>query len=831
MANTSISLAMRYAMRDMRHGLKGFKIFIICLLLGVFIIACVGLLTSMIDDALKRNAKSLLGGDYELYMTYRGMDELQREFMESQGTLSLAIELRTIAKHNDTFQLVELKSVDEAYPLYGEVKLDPPMPLQQALQGNGIVVEPDLLERFAIKVGETLAFSGEEYLINAVILAEPDRVVNTFSFGPRALMSESSLRDSSLLQPGGLTRYRYRIALNNSIPSEGWKKKVEDVFPDADWRIRDFSSAAPQVERILNNLSLFLTLTGLTALIAGSVGISNSVNALVQRKYFTIATLKSIGASSAFVFWYYLLLIMAVALGTIAIALSLALLAAWQGAGLINQLIDLGVRFSFDFTALSIATLYGLLITLTFSLWQLGKVYDIKPSSIFKGRAGIDGKPPKFIRLFSGLLLVVLVLFAVVTSSNRAASMMYIVSLFVTIFLYYYASACLVRVTSRRRNGRFWLRHGLANLSRPGARTLPSIVSLGIGLTFLVCISLIDGNIQRSIQNIRPDDAPTHFFIDIQSDQQKGFRALLEDEQADDIQLAPMIRGNITHIKGVPAAEVDVASDVRWAVRGDRGFSYAATPPKGTEMIAGEWWANDYSGKPLISFDERIARGMGVGIGDELSFSVLGEPIVATIHSLRKVDYQNFRMNFAIIFSPGVLEDYPQTHIATANVPPTNQVLKRLAETMPNISPINVEHAVRQVAKLTNDLALAIRITAIFTLVSAVIVLIGTLVAAEEQRVRDIIVLKVLGARKMDIIKSYLVEYSCIGLIAGGVAVVAGSAISYIVIEQFRYFEFGLLPHVSSLIVLASLLVIIVIGLAITLRSFKRKPLEYLRND
>lgn len=825
------ALAVRYALRDMRHGLQGFRIFVICLLLGVCIIASVGLLSAMIDRALKDNARALLGGDVEIYLNYTAMDAEQRAFIEQQGDVSLSMELRTIATRADQFQLVELKSIDGTYPLYGEVVLDPPMPLEQALQNKGIAVEAALLERFEAQVGDTLEIGGQTFTIRAVIDSEPDRIVNTFSFGPRAFIGEDDVAATSLIQPGSLIRYRYRLALPEGADAQTLRDAVEARFPKAGWRIRDFDAAAPQIENILKNLSLFLTLTGLTALIAGSVGIANSVNALVQRKYFTIATLKSIGATNGFVFRYYLSLIMVVTGLTIILALGLALLAAWQGAGLINQFLDLGVVFYTDAGALLIASVYGVLISLTFSLWQLGKIYTIKPSAIFKGKLGLDAAPPVFIQRLNGVLFAGLIAFTLLTSQNIMVSFFYIVSLMITIGIFYVASKGLVRATVRLNPKRFWIRHGLANLHRPGARTMASIVSLGIGVTFLVSISLIDGNIQRSIENIRPEDAPTHFFIDIQPDQRQAFTALLANQGAQDVNLAPMTRGYITKINGVPASEVEIEEDVRWALRGDRGMSEAALLPPETVIVAGEWWEADATGAPQISFDEELARGMGLELGDTITYNVLGRDITATITSLRVVDYQNFRMNFSSIFSPGTLEGLPRSFIGTAVLPSENTLLSALAQELPNISPIAVEEAVKQVSTLSNNLAMAIRLTSLVTIIAAIIVLTGALVAKEEQRVYDIIVLKVLGARKADVIKCYLAEYLTLGVLTAGISLVAGTLIAAVVIAQFSFFDFKLLPHISLLITCTALSIIVVLGLAITLRAFQHKPIAYLRNE
>jgi putative ABC transport system permease protein len=420
---------------------------------------------------------------------------------------------------------------------------------------------------------------------------------------------------------------------------------------------------------------------------------------------------------------------------------------------------------------------------------------------------------------------------AVLTSENQTAAIIYLVSTALTILIFWLCSKLLINRVAKLKPKRFWLRYGLANLGRPGARTTATVMSLGIGMTFLISVSLIDANIQRSILEIRPQNAPTHFLIDIQPDQQEGVQTLLESLNAEALSMAPMVRGNIEKLNGRPVSEADIALEVRWAVRGDRGISDATTQPIGTEIVAGEWWPKDYTGPPLVSFDQRLAKGMGLTIGDTITYNIMGEVITAEIRSLRIVDYQNFRMNFSVILSPSVLNAFPRSYIATASLPPDSDLLQELGDNFPNVSPIAVDRAVAQVAELTNNLALAIRITAIFTVLAALTVLIGALVANEERRMYDIMVLKVLGTSRFDIFRSFLSEYAGIATIAGVISIIAGTAISWYVVDNFRFFRFQLTPQVSITIALLALLIIIGIGVMIILRSYNRSGTHYLRNE
>jgi putative ABC transport system permease protein len=376
-------------------------------------------------------------------------------------------------------------------------------------------------------------------------------------------------------------------------------------------------------------------------------------------------------------------------------------------------------------------------------------------------------------------------------------------------------------------------RLALANLYRPGAPTAQIVLSLGIGLTVLVAVALVQGNIGRQIQERLPAAAPAFFFIDIQPAQLTGFEAIVRDISGARLEEVPMMRGRITRLNGVPVERAPVAPDARWALRSDRGLTYSAALPKGSQLAAGTWWPADYSGPPLISFDAALARGMALKIGDTLTVNLLGREITARIANLRNIDWERLGINFAIVFAPGILEHAPHTELAAVYLPQAEEenLVRRVTNAFPNISAIHVREALAAVSRVVGLIGGAVRLTALVTLLAGALVLGGAIAAGHRRRVYDAVVLKVLGATRGAILQSFVIEYGLLGLLAGVVAGGLGTIAAYLLVRHLMDTSWVFLPGpVLSTTVLAIILTL-TLGFAGTWRALGVKPAPFLRNE
>lgn len=836
-------LALRLARRELRTGLKGFRIFLACLALGVAAIAAVGSVSSAMMSGLEGDARRILGGDVDLRIVHRPADPEALSYLRQSGDVSTVVSMRAMARSEagGDNSLVELKAVDDLYPLVGTLALDRDLTLEQALaQRDGVygaVADASLAERLNMAVGDRLRLGEATLELRALITAEPDRLVNFASFGPRLMISDDAVAETGLVQVGSMVRHYYRIVLPKSTDRQAWLADLEQRFPDAAWRVSSLENATPGYDNFVSRVTLFLTLVGMTALLVGGVGVAMAVRSYLDGKTETVATLKCLGAPSALVFRTYLLVVcILAAVGTV-LGLIVGALGPLAVATLAAPLLPFNVPVAVYPMPLALAALFGMLTAVAFSLWSLGRACDVKAAQLFRSAISPLGGRPRLPYLVALVVAVgVLVGLAIATATDPRLATWFIIGSVGAIALFLAAS--WVIMTAARKAGRPRdpeLRMALANLYRPGAPTPGVVLALGLGLTVLVTIALIQANLSRQVDERIPDVAPAYFFIDIQPHQEARFLEILRGiDGVGEIQTTPMVRGRITQINGVPADQVEIAPDVSWVLRGDRGLTYSATPPENSEVVEGSWWPADYAGPPLVSFDVNIARGMGIGIGDTITLNILGRPITVEVGNLRKIDWGSLGMNFTFVFAPGTLEAAPHSVIATVHVDDPAleaEVQRAVTDALPNVTAIRVKDALEGANRILSAVSVAVKATAAVTLFAGTLVLAGAIAAGHARRVRDAVILKVLGATRGRIVKTYLLEYGLLGLATAAIASLVGSVAAAAVVVEVMRGDFVLPPGVLALTALLAMGITVSFGFVGTWRALGQRPAPMLRNE
>lgn len=839
---SAFALARRLVRREMRGGPRGFGVFLACLFLGVFAVSAIGSFSAAARIGLLADAGALLGGDLELRLTHRQLSAQQQTFLAQRGQLSAVHSLRTMARSLSGEQraLVELKAVDAAYPLYGALGISPPQSLPEAFgsaaDGFGALVEETFLARLDTRVGEQVRIGESVFTIRGILTAEPDRSVRAFTLGPRIMISQPALEATGLVQPGSLVSYAYRLKLPDRESVDRLKSELQTLYPDAGWRLRTWRQAAPRVKFFLDRMNLNLTLVGLCALLVGGLGVSGAVRGYLTGKLVHIATMKSLGASGRTIFTTYLLQVLLLG----AAGSSAGLLC---GAGLPYLIARLfGARLPIPLqpglypAPLVTAALFGLLIALAFSLKPLGTALRVSPSVLFRGYLDTEEQGPGG-RIWVAILLAALglALLAVLTSSDRRLALWFIAGAVLCLVIFRLAAAGMIRLARHLpRPANPSLRLGLGNLHRRGSPAAGTLFSLGLGLTALVIITQVQANLNDLVNETIPAGAPAYFFLDIQPDQVAGFESSLQPiAGVRQIERYPTLRGRITAIKGIAVEQAAIDPEVRWAVRGDRFLSYAARPPAGTEISAGQWWPEDYRGAPLISLSADLGKGFGIVPGDSLTVNVLGREITAEVASLRQVDWSTLDLNFAILFAPGTLEAAPQSHIAAVHVSREAEetVFKTVTGTFPNISAISTREVLANVSRTLARIGLAFKSMAAVTLLTGFLVLAGAVSADQHRRIHDAIIFKVCGATRGNILTSFAAEFALLGLTAGAVSALVGSLAAFAILEGLMETTFTLKPGVVLATLLAGVLLTLVLGLAGTWKALGQKPAPYLRAE
>ena len=856
----NVALATRFALREMRRGLSGFAVFIACIALGVAAISGVNAVALSITDGVLAEGRAILGGDLAFETVQRDLEPDERAFVRGLGAASQVASLRVMARRPDGADqlLVEALAVDEAYPLVGRLVTDPSLATDDLAARNGVVVDPILLSRMRLKVGDELKLGRASYPILATLVAEPDRVSSGFLFGPRVIVPEGALEASGLVQPGSLIAYKTRVALPPGTGDAGLKATIEragEAFPEAGWRIRSRANAAPGLTRSIERFSQFLTLVGLTALIVGGVGVANATRAYLDTKREVIATFKSLGAPATFVFWVYLIQIMAIACVGIALGLALGSLMPPLAEWALQDLVPVASGSLFQPSAMWAGVAYGLLTALLFALWPLGQARDVPATALFRGGRE-DAVWPRGVFVAATLVVLgLLCALAVWQAQQRELALIFIGAIafaFVLLRAVAWGIRWLAHRAARWRAPVAQVPFAMAvgNIHRPGALTNSVVLSLGLGLALLVALALIDGNLRNQISANIPEDAPDFFFIDIQSAEYPRFEAFLaKTYPGSAVTATPMLRGRVVELNGVPAEEAEVKESGRWVLRGDRGITYSATQPPNATLAKGEWWDTNRSGGPLVSFAAEEGGELGLEIGDTITVNVLGREITATIANFRNIEWESFGMNFVMVFSPDTFAGAPHQYLATLRLPKDGlgegqnlaraetraeadrdaAVLRAVTDAFPTVTAIRVRDALTAVNDLVSQLATAIRAAAAVALVASVLVLAGALAAGNRARTHDAVILKTLGATRRTLIGAFVAEYSLLGLATALFALFAGAVSAWFVTSQVMGFRFVFDPTVAVATVVAALVFTVGFGLIGTWRVLGQKAAPVLR--
>lgn len=910
-----LALAFRLALRELRSGQRRLTVFLGCMFLGVFAIAAVGSISEAVRAGLARDARALLGGDASVEFATQRPSDQELAWLSARGTVSQVVSLRGMARSatpsgpsGEDTAMVALKGVDAAYPLYGTVTLDPPQPLAVALgegpagggqsghdqsdkapSGDasvlpGVVVDPLLLERFGVRVGDVISVGTQRFRIAAALLGEPDRVVQGITYGPRVLMSMQGLERTGLLVPGTLLTSGARVrlpgpgeaargaapdgagsaggagassptppagspafSLAESSPTPASLRSADEAtvtafveaartaFPDAGWRVESYSRAVPRIRNLLDRVDTDLMLIGIAALLVGGLGIAEAVRGYLASRMASIATLKCVGGGVATVLWTYLFQILLIGGAGIVAGCALGAAVPPLAAGLTGQLIPVQLDASIHAAPLLRAALLGLAILLAFSLRPLLLAGAVRPATLFRGyvAGGGNGLTPAG-RVLVGVGFAALAGLVWLFTPDARLAFGFMAGC-AGCFAVFRVVAWGLRAGARRapHAGNPSVRLGLASIHRPGAPTVNMVFALGLGLTALVGIAQVERNLSASLARDLSRDAPAFFFINVLPDQVAEFEALGNAPGVTRIDNAPMVRGRIVRIKGVPVQDVAVAPEAQWAVRGDRGLSHAATPPPDTELTAGAWWPPDYSGPPVISLSDDLARGFGVTVGDSLTFNILGREVTASIANVRKVDWMTFQLQFAVLFAPGLLDRAPATWVVTAYGAGAGMdgLYRTVTAAHPNVTAISMRELLAEVRVLMERMGVMFRAMAGVMLATGLLVVAGAILADRQRRIYDAVIYKVCGATRRDILLALVTEFLTTGLVTGLFSAGTGTLAAWAAVRGLLKLPFAVYPGVVACTVAACVAFALVFGLAGTARALKEKPAPYLRNE
>jgi putative ABC transport system permease protein len=839
-----LPLAFRLALREMRGGLRGFYIFMLCILLGTAAIAGVNSVARSMTSAIDAQGRDILAADIRFGLKNREASAEERAYMQSLGTVQLSTNLRSMIRSEDKSvqALAELKAVDGGYPLYGTFTAEPAQPIQQLLAEKdgsfGAIAAPLLLDRLGLKVGDTILLSEMPLTIRATIVSEPDALSDGFSFAPRLIVSHDALVKSGLIKIGSLVDNFYRVKLNDaSLSRRELRKEAEDKFPEAGWSVRGASNAAPGLTENIDRFSEFLTLVGLAALAAGGVGVANAVSAFLDQKRQVIASFKGLGAPGHLIVMIYMIQILAIAAVAILGGLIVGAAVTPIAAHFLEGYVPVPKGFHLYPDALGIAALFGLLTTVAFSILPLGRSRLIRATELFRSQS-YDGwrLVPWRYYVAAVLAFLAVALLAVFSSENRFIAFVFIVATagaFLVLRLVAAGVAALARRAPKVNSPA--LRLAIGNIHRPGALTSSVVLSLGLGLTLLATLALIEGNLRSNLSGAMAEKAPNFFFIDIQGRDLESFRTVLKQTAPKGAVVeVPMLRGRILEFNGEDVQKREIDPNAKWVLQGDRGITYAEATPANSSIKEGKWWPKDYSGEPLVSFSAEEGAELRLKLGDTVTVNVLGRNITARIANFRTVEWRSMSINFVMVFSPNTFKGAPHAWLATLTDPGASlaedaKVMRDVTNAFPGITSVRIKDALDVASAIVAQIAVAIRAAASIAIVVSVLVLAGAIAAGNRARIHDAVVLKTLGARRMMLARAYLYEYFLLGVSASVFALAAATAAAWYVMIEIMDLPFQFLPGTAVSTVIVALLVTAGTGLIGTWSVLGQKAAPVLR--
>lgn len=839
--NIGWGMIWRIARRDLSARIRGLRLLAVCLFLGVGTLAAIGSLTAGIASELSNRGQTILGGDIEIEIAQRKASEAELTAFRQKGALSQTVRLRAMALTGDgdtagvpsASLLAELKAVDGAYPFYGALTLADGKKVQAPPPGE-IYVAPTLASRLSLRAGQRVRFGEASFKIAGIIGEEPDRLGEGFTLGPVAIINIASLADTKLIQPGSLFNAKYRIKLPAQNNPAAIAQQLNERFPAAGFEITDRSNGAPGTRRFIERMGQFLTLVGLAALVIAGIGVGNGVSSYLESKRASIATLKVTGADSGVIFRIYLLQIFSVAIIAILAGLIAGSIAPQVIRLFIGDILPVPAAFALYPAPLVVSALYGLLIALAFAVPPLTRARLVPAAGLF--RAVVEGGQ-RFDK--SSIVLVTIAILAIValaigTAREPLFSAGFIAAAFGLLLILTGIAFALRWIAIRLpRPKKPLLRIALANLHRPGAQTQALVIALGLGLTLFVTLAAIQTSINNEISRSVPARAPSFFVLDVPRDGAQRFTAMVRKAAPDaTINMIPALRGRIIAYKGQRVDQMDELPAGAWILNGDRGLTYSAALPAGSALTAGEYWPADYKGPPLLSMEEEVAASLGVGVGDDIKISLLGVEVTAKISSLRKVEWDNFGLNYALVFSPGALDAAPHNMVATVTVP--KQAEASLAQSIPQAFPsaslIEVGDVVTQITGLLRQMAQAIAAAASIAILAGIAVLVGAIAAARAARIYDSVILKLLGSTRAQILGAQALEYGLLALLLGLLALALGIGAAWFVIVQIFEFQFAPDYGVLALTLAGGAAITFILGIAGSLPILTARPAEALRS-
>ncbi len=845
---------MRVAIVDLRGDLRRFGILLACLALGTGTIAGVSSVGAALQQAIMRDANTLLGGNIEASRPDRRADAAEMEYFRSLGQFAETMDSNArgdTAAGNTAF--LDILGVDSNYPLLGQVS-SPQLaagekPGKLLAQQDGVwgaIIDPVLLDRLAIEIGDTFIVNGTTFQARGLLQSVPDGAVRGFHLGLTVLLPIEAVGENTNARPplpGLLTQHRYKILLNEEEGdyTVAMPKVQAHFLADPLWKVRSPYEAAGTLARFYDLFINFLLIVGLSSLLVGGVGISNAVSAYIGERQRSIATLRSLGATGPRILVHFFTQIGILSLVGIGIGLAIGAALTAIALPVLGRILSVNLPPSIEWASLGTALAFGILAAFAFSYLPLVNARKLRPAMLFRtvGTSVQNLKTREYLEVgvILPLLIAALGIFGLawITTGNFRLVFWYAVGV-MGAFLLLRAAGWLLQKFLRAlpaMPNTTW-RNALRGIYRTGSPAPVVIMSLGLGLAMLLVIVILSANLRNQLLGEVTKDAPTFVATDMFDDEIVDLDEFLKSTGViTNFQHSPMIRAAVTKVKGVPVEDIkNISEETQYMLTGEILMTWAAEMPKDSTITAGQWWPADYSGPPLVSLRAKTQADLGLKPGDTMELTLFGESIEVTVANFRDFQFQS-GLNFLVTASPGTFADFPGTNLATIKtaVGEEKNIERALAKRYPDITFIPVGDALNQAASILSQLSTAVNIVGGLAVANGLLVLAGTMAAGRKQREADAVVNKVLGSTRADVVRVFALEYALLGAFSALLATGVGIAGALGIMKAAQMdLGFTVDPALVVGVMVGAIVLTIATGALTTWSALSTRPAQYLRS-
>lgn len=841
--------SIRIGLLDMRGDFRRFWLLIACLAVGTALIAGVSSVGASIKQAVERDAAVLMGGDLELTRADRPATEAELALLSTFGRMSNVVDTNVGAKANGRDAFVDLVSVGPTYPLLGKIDSTglpadaQPFDFLSLRDGQfGTLVDPLMLDQLGAKVGDTIEIGGTPFEVRGALHGLPDAAVRGFRLGLVAVVNTeglANLADMTSPLPGLGTWFRYKLLLNPGLTAETGKPAIEQALGDAAWTIRSARDGLGPMVRYYDLFMRFLVIVGLASLLIGGVSVWTGISAYVSERANVIAVLRSMGAGRARIFIHFFSQVATLAAIGVGIGLLVGASTALVVLPIVGDAVGVNLPPSLHLQPLLVAAGVGLLTAFAFSYLPLQQAQTISPVTLFRSK-GLAAPPIDWRALILSPRIVPLILaaigflwLAVIMTDDviLVAAFALVSTLSVVLFRIALALAGTAIERSPEPSNRT-LRYALRDIAGSGSNAPSVVISVGLALAMLVVVLALEVNLRQEYLGASVFDAPTLVASDLFRDEVEALQKL-KDEGADitAFTATPMLRGALTAIKGRPSTEYTPhGPEASFLLSGEVPLTYRTELPSTSRVVAGTWWPADYQGPPLVSLHQNLRSGLGVEIGDELTFTIFGEEITAKVASFRDYSWQG-GIDFLATFSPGVLEAYPATLLGavTAAKGREDAVERQLATAFPDVRFIAIGETLEKITAALSQLSLAATLVGGLAVGNGLLVLLGSLATGRRQRQADAVITKVLGARQSEVLLVSGVHFVLLAAFAALIATPVGIALAWILTKVLLEVDFTLNSGTLLLVDLGAIVITGVLGATTILKGLAPRPALFLR--